>query len=151
MYNGKVLIGNWNEDRELEKVKIADYVKKRDNNELVIQKIRTLFHNMCREIDLYKTENYIEFGNRIQIYAPDVRNIGENNGETEKFGVIISVTIPRNAIGKIERFTDQMPIVCAAISEPCTRNTFTILASDWNKRDGEKLLFGQTFILKASE
>ncbi|XP_043480317.1 cilia- and flagella-associated protein 161-like [Leptopilina heterotoma] len=44
-----------------------------------------------------------------------------------------------------------MPIVCAAISEPFTRNTFTILASYSNKRDGEKLLFGQNFILKLTD
>lgn len=105
---------------------------------------------MCREIQLCRTGNYIEFGNRIQIFAPDVQSFQEN-GENKNFGIIVSVTIPRNAIGKIERFTDQMPIVCAAKTEPCTRNTFTIQSTNCNNKNGENLLFNQNFLLKASQ
>lgn len=104
---------------------------------------------MCRETQLCRTGDYVQFGNRIQLYAPDMQS-SRSNGQNKNFGVIVSVTILKSAIGKIERFTDQMPVVCAPKSGPCTRNTFTIKSVDCNTKDGENLLFGQKFVLQVN-
>ena len=114
-----------------------------------MQKIRELFHNITRETQLSRNDNYVTFGSKIQLLAPDMPS-SRSNGENGNYGVIISATIHQNAIGKISTFGDQTPVVCSPKSKPCTRNTFTIKSADCHNRDGNNLLFGQEFVLQAS-
>ena len=115
-----------------------------------MQKIRELFHNLCRETQLSRTEDYLKFGNIIQLIAPDMPS-SPPKIPNRNYGVTVSVDVPREFVGKITRFGDGAPIVCSPNLKPCTRNTFTIKSANCHNNDGNNLLFGQEFVLQASK
>jgi hypothetical protein len=67
-YNPQVRVGNWNEDVCLEEDLMKDFLERKDNGTLLIQKKAKLRESYLAEVELTESKDgYIHFGDKVMI------------------------------------------------------------------------------------
>lgn len=113
----------------------------------MVQHMRKLFSNVFREVQLARSDEFITFGNTVQLKAPDMPGFRPRSRE-KNYGVVLSGTMNERDVDKAHHFFDGCCLVCSPDLVPCVRNTFVIKSTDCNNRYGHNLKFGQEFFLQ---
>lgn len=66
-YNYNVLLGQWYERKVDEELKLAMYLKKKERGQLLLIKLRRLFSNMLKEVQLSLPTKGLTYGGIIQV------------------------------------------------------------------------------------
>lgn len=112
-FNATCLIGNWNEDRELQRTVLKDFLFKRETGSLKIDKFQARMSTALAEQELSKIRDdpYVHFGDVIQLVHVDT-------------GTVLSSDVEDKDLRPGE-------LSCAATAAPelrlpCARNTFLL-------------------------
>jgi len=131
-YNSQVRVGNWNEDICLEEDLLKDFLERKENGTLLIQKKAKLRELFLSEVELTESKDgYIHFGDKIMIM-----NQGPESGQER----VLAMYAEDKINGGLSA-SDNL--------NPCSRNTFTIRQVDPAVKDGEQLRYGQKFKLES--
>lgn len=112
-FNAVCLIGNWNEDRELQRTVLKDFLFKKDTGRLKIDMFQARMSTALSEVEMTKIRDdpYVHFGDVIQLVHVDT-------------GTVLACDVEDKDMRPGE-------LACAAtaapeIRAPCARNTFLI-------------------------
>lgn len=131
-YNPQVRVGNWNEDVCLEEDLMKDFLERKDNGTLLIQKKEKLRETYLSEVELTQSKDgYIHFGDIVMLM-----NQGPAAGQER----VLAIYAEDKINGGLSA-SDSLA--------PCSRNTFTIRPVDEGITDGENLKYGQKFKLES--
>uniref|UniRef100_A0A8D1RAT1 Cilia and flagella associated protein 161 n=1 Tax=Sus scrofa TaxID=9823 RepID=A0A8D1RAT1_PIG len=145
LYGPGVRMGNWNEDVYLEEERMRDFLAKRDEGQLLIQKNRRLKENLLRPMQLSVSEDgYIHYGDKVMLVNPDHPEV-----EADLFlGGDLSLCMTPDEIKAY--LSDELEVPCglsaAQTKIPVGRNTFTILCAA-GEVIGQVVRYGQNFRL----
>ena len=135
-YNPSVRVGNWNEDIWLEEDLLKDFVQKRENGELLIQKAPEYYSPLLRSVTLSHTsEGVVSFGDVISLHHPHLR---EN----------LTIYMTNNQLYDTVNKPKSTGVTTSKALNPRYRNTFTISCQPGSgAANGQPLLYGQKFFL----
>ncbi|XP_077425175.1 cilia- and flagella-associated protein 161 [Vanacampus margaritifer] len=141
-YRTSVKIGNWNEEQHLEEHVRNKYLDRRENGELIAQRVDLLKNNILNPVELSTTtDGALHFGDVVMLV-----NIGEQ-GQCLVLGV--------NAY--IDHMTKNAPpcirgpcgVSAGRTIQPCVRTAFVITSVDGTP-EGATLHYEQSFALKTT-
>uniref|UniRef100_A0A8C8YSB2 Cilia and flagella associated protein 161 n=1 Tax=Prolemur simus TaxID=1328070 RepID=A0A8C8YSB2_PROSS len=145
LYSPRVRMGNWNEDMYLEEERLKDFLKKRDEGELLIQRSRRLKKNLLRPMQLSVSEDgYVHFGDKVMLVNPDYP---ETEADVSLGGDLALSMTPDEIQAHLSEGLE-VPCGLSAVPTkiPVARNTFIILSADRDASD-QVLRYGQDFHL----
>ncbi|XP_068626473.1 uncharacterized protein, partial [Battus philenor] len=148
-FNNSVLIGNWNEERLKNEYEFKIFLRKRDRHELLLQRSRTLFSNLLKERPLAISGIHVLFGYNVQIVATDMEVKGLSKGGKPHYGLALSSLVRERQVDYTQNICDGCLMTLSPITTPCCRNTFVILSAKDHNLRGEKMNYGDEFLLKA--
>ncbi|XP_013365673.1 PREDICTED: uncharacterized protein C15orf26-like [Chinchilla lanigera] len=146
LYGPRVRMGNWNEDAYLEEERMKDFLEKREQGRLLIQRNRRLKTHLLRPMQLsVSKDGYIHYGDQVMLVNPD-------HPEREEAGVFLhgdlSLCMTPDEIQA--HLSDELELPCglsaAHTMVPVGRNTFVVL-SIGRDTTGQVLRYGQDFCL----
>ncbi|XP_012607737.2 cilia- and flagella-associated protein 161 [Microcebus murinus] len=145
LYSPRVRIGNWNEDIYLEEERLKDFIRKRDEGELLIQRSRRLKKTLLRPMQLSVSEDgYVHYSDKVMLVNPDYP---EKEADVFLAGDLALSMTPDEIHAHLR---DELQVPCglsaAQTRVPVSRNTFTILSMDGNNTR-RVLRYGQDFCL----
>ncbi|KAJ7384584.1 hypothetical protein OS493_021215 [Desmophyllum pertusum] len=131
-YNPSVLIGNWNEDICLDEDKLKDFLEKKENGQLLIQKASNLLQNILKPVNSSVShDGYLHFGDVLCIYNPSTETT-------------LSANMAESKMHDEKRLVGPCDVSASKMIDPCIRNAFVIRSST----NGEGVLrFDEPFTL----
>jgi len=134
-YTGKCRIGNWNEDTELEEVRLKDYIAKKEMGTLKMDKFQKRMNTALAKVALTKSaDENVKFGDVFQL---------NNLSSGSVLAVDVESKDPRAA-------ENACAVASSFITDPCARNTFMLVkytppptAILTNTYDDDVLHYGQ--------
>lgn len=119
-YTGKCRIGNWNEDTELEEVRLKDYIAKKEMGTLKMDKFETRMNTALAKVALTKsTDGNVHFGDVFQL---------QNMPSGTMLAVDVENKDPRAA-------ENSCAVASSFITDPCARNTFMLVKHTPGKKE----------------
>lgn len=151
-YNPSVRVGNWNEDIQLEEDTLKDFLERRANGKLLIQRSSGLVGKMATPFQLSTTsDGCIRFGDTVMVVNrgnPDrtVYSVGQYPRDDSALAMHMPDVDDSNpnAPGKVTVVTGTKKL------SPCFRTAFKIVPADDYGKCGEKLRYGQAFCLQTA-
>ncbi|XP_074090096.1 cilia- and flagella-associated protein 161 [Macrotis lagotis] len=142
-YRNYVRLGNWNEDIFLEEEMMKDFLEKRDQGQLLIQRNRRLITNLLKLTEISFTEDgFVHYGDKVLVLNPDWE---DPHGGQVVFGRLVLSVTPEEMKAHI---SNDIEVPCEVTAmhgvAPMGRNTFIILSLDGNAL-GESVRYGQNF------
>jgi len=135
-YNPSVRVGNWNEDIQLEEDTLKDFLERREQGQLLIQKSANLKNSILKSVELdISRDGKVHFGDKLMLVNP-----GARDGSRGAASLCLNVT-DGSSLGVAGSGTS---------SQPSARNTFIIKSLDGTP-EGECLKYGQAFYLCTAE
>ncbi|KAL0280955.1 UNVERIFIED_CONTAM: hypothetical protein PYX00_002096 [Menopon gallinae] len=148
-YSYDVLVGEWYERKVDEEQKLAMYLKKKERGQLLITRLRRLFANMLKEVQLSLPTKGLTYGGIIQVLAPDVISTPPTVTNSKKKGLVLAVTIQSTDIDTKQDFEDQFLLIGSPETRPCARNSFYIVPEDEQKVN-QPVCYGDVFYLRCA-
>ncbi|XP_036006041.1 cilia- and flagella-associated protein 161 [Fundulus heteroclitus] len=142
-YRLKVKIGNWNEDLVREEDAMKEYFEKKENGDLLIQKVDFLKQNILEQVNLsVSSDGRLHFGDVVMLV-----NLGGENQPRSA----VSINADVGSLTKTLSPGIQTPCgVCAGSGiQPCVRTAFIITSVDGSP-EGSSLHFDQCFALRTT-
>ncbi|XP_005093655.1 cilia- and flagella-associated protein 161 [Aplysia californica] len=145
-YNPSVRVGNWNEDIQLEEDTLKDFLERRANGQLLIQRSSGMMGKMSNPVQLStSSDGCVRFGDTIMV-------VNKGNPDRTVYGV---GQYPRDDSALAIHMPDGASIdgpvpLCVTGSKklaPCFRTAFKIMPADAYAKIGDKLRYGQPFSL----
>ncbi|XP_072943329.1 cilia- and flagella-associated protein 161-like [Epargyreus clarus] len=148
-YSNTVLVGNWSEERLKNEYDFKIFLRKRDRRELLLQRSRTLFSNLLKERPLAISGTFVLFGYNVQVVASDMPGKGKTADGKSKYGLALSSLVSERQVDFMQNISDGCLMTLSPITTPCCRNTFVILSAADESLNGEKMKYGDEFLLRA--
>ncbi|CAH0405367.1 unnamed protein product [Chilo suppressalis] len=147
-YNNSVLVGNWSEERLKNEYEFKIFLRKRERRELLLQRSRTLFSNLLKERPLAISGTFVLYGFNVQLVASDmpVKTIA---GNKTQYGLALSSLVTDRQVDYMQNINDGCLMTLSPITTPCCRNTFVIQSALDPSIRGQKINYGDEFLLKA--
>uniref|UniRef100_A0A4W3HBY5 Cilia and flagella associated protein 161 n=1 Tax=Callorhinchus milii TaxID=7868 RepID=A0A4W3HBY5_CALMI len=130
---------------------LKNFIKKKENGELLIQKTGFFKKNLLKKTDLANScDGTIHFGDMVMIVSPDnqVNRFGGTHPAHEALSLALNADESRFI--KDKRVIGPCAVSACSILYPCIRNTFIITSVD-ESTEGETLRYGQHFALRTTE
>ena len=96
-YSSSVLIGNWSEDQSLHQLKIAEFLARKANSQLLIQHVDTQQRDALQEVGLsFSPDGHVHFGDHVMLYSASTQGVlscdpsDRANGGERSFAVTTS-------------------------------------------------------------
>ncbi|RUS79568.1 hypothetical protein EGW08_012662 [Elysia chlorotica] len=152
-YNPSVRVGNWNEDIQLEEDTLKDFLERRANGKLLIQRSSGLVGKMTSPVQLSTcSDGCVRFGDTVMI-------VNRGNPDRTVYGI---GQYPRNDSALAMHMPDAeetdpnapaAPVLVTGTTKlsPCFRTAFKIVPADDYAKCGDKLRYGQAFCLQTAE
>nr|XP_003475513.1 cilia- and flagella-associated protein 161 isoform X2 [Cavia porcellus] len=146
LYSSGVRMGNWNEDAYLEEERMKDFLEKREQGKLLIQRNRRLKMHLLRPMQLSISEDgYIHYGDQVMLVNPDH---SEGEEASAFLGGDLNLCMTPDEIQAY--LSDKLELPCGLSAAhtlvPVGRNTFVVL-SIGGDATGQVLRYGQDFCL----
>eukprot|EP00933_Yihiella_yeosuensis_P051028 TRINITY_DN48859_c0_g1_i1.p1 TRINITY_DN48859_c0_g1~~TRINITY_DN48859_c0_g1_i1.p1 ORF type:complete len:299 (-),score=75.14 TRINITY_DN48859_c0_g1_i1:83-979(-) len=131
-YAHRTRIGNWNEDLELEEIKLKDYLKKKETGTLIVTaKQEQLASSLVPDQLSNSPDGLLHFGMKVMCVNHQSKGVLSAN--------------PFDAVAKA---TEAFMLTTAANASPCVRNVFELARVDENDGfEGDAIHYGQNFRL----
>lgn len=134
-YSHNVRIGNWNEDKELDELRMKEYLHRKANGDLLVHKIQAHLNQSLTEVGLtFSRDETLHFGDAIMLYSVQTEGV-------------LSVDMSANIGGYDTAYTVTSSTLTQA---PVARNVF-IVEGVGNVRPGDQVRLGQPFRLRAHD
>jgi hypothetical protein len=132
-YSCQVRIGNWSEDKELKELHTKEYLRKKENGELLVSKVRGLLNESLQEVPLsYSKDGYVHIGDHIMLYSVETQGV-------------VSVDLST----KIQSSDEGYAVTTSKLTKaPVARNVFVIEPYGPGQKEGDVLRLGQKFRLR---
>ncbi|KAL0851162.1 hypothetical protein ABMA28_007019 [Loxostege sticticalis] len=147
-YNNSVLVGNWSEERLKNEYEFKLFLRKRDRRELLLQRSRNLFSNLLKERPLAISGTFVLYGFNVQLVASDMP-VKTLAGGKPQYGLALSSLVTERQVDFMQNINDGCLMTLSPITTPCCRNTFVILSAKDVSLHGDKMNYGDEFILRA--
>ncbi|CAH2242183.1 jg22895 [Pararge aegeria aegeria] len=118
-YNNSVLVGNWSEER------------------------------LKNERPLAISGTYVLFGFNVQVVASDMPAKKSAAGDKPQYGLALSSLVSERQVDYMQNINDGCLMTLSPIVTPCCRNTFVILSTRDESIRGQKMNYGDEFLLRA--
>ncbi|XP_046399441.1 cilia- and flagella-associated protein 161-like isoform X2 [Ischnura elegans] len=145
-YDPRVLIGNWQEELLTMKERERLYELKKEKGELKAQKARRFFDYMSKEVAITLPDEYVRYGGVFQLLAPNVSNTP--GGEGKNCCLALSCVPTEEELESERYFVEGCSISASPHLEACPRNTFIICSTGDGEKDGQPVLYGESFHLR---
>uniref|UniRef100_A0A0B6Z911 Cilia- and flagella-associated protein 161 n=2 Tax=Arion vulgaris TaxID=1028688 RepID=A0A0B6Z911_9EUPU len=147
-YNPSVRVGNWNEDIQLEEDTLKDFLTRRANGQLLIQKSSGLISKMSNTAQLSTTsDGAVRFGDTVMVVNkgnPDrtVYCVGQYPRDDSALAIHVQDVSAADS-------NNPAPLAVSGTKQlsPSFRTAFKIMPGDEFAKIGDKLRFGQPFML----
>lgn len=149
-YSLPVRIGNWNNELFLreEHEKLLKY--KRDNCQLLTQKMRTIYRNLLKPLKPQRDLGQVNYGQLYHIEATEVADSLRPCPNKRTTGLYLSGLLNENDINHGEHFMHGCMITASPDKHDYVRNLFSFVSTDIN-RDGTSVNYGEDVCIKISE
>ncbi|XP_014662377.1 PREDICTED: uncharacterized protein C15orf26 homolog [Priapulus caudatus] len=138
-YKPSVRVGNWNEELCLEEDKLKDFLLKKENGELLIQKIHSLKSNILSKVNLSVcTDGLVHYGDTVVLV--------NNPTNRECKPVCLAANIDESSASN-NSVRSPCRVSGAVFKESCARNALTVAAVGGKSNVGEPLRYGEHFML----
>lgn len=128
-------VGNWIEDLCLEEDLLKDFLAKKDNGELMIQKTHNFLNTVLNKVDLTKPEDgFLHYGDKVCLFHVPTRTV-------------VSAYMSAAQAFEAKEIEPNSQLASSKRLEPCARNVFIIGSCDGGGRDGEVVRYSQPFTL----
>jgi hypothetical protein len=135
-YNHNVRIGNWNEDKELEQLKMKEYQYRKSTGQLLVHQVQSHLNQSLTEVPLtHSKDGNIHIGDSVMLYSVMTEGV-------------LSVDTSTKIVAADEGYAVTSSTLTQA---PVARNVFKILPYGENVKDGDVLKLGQPFRLETNE
>ncbi|KAM4826071.1 cilia- and flagella-associated protein 161 [Thomomys bottae] len=146
LYGPRVLMGNWNEDVSLREEIMKDFLEKRDQGKLLIQRNSRLKMNLLRPVQLSISEDgYIHYGDKVMLVNPD-HPPQEEAGLFQRGDLSLCMTPDEIKVQLGEVFQVPCGLTAVETKLPVSRNTFVVLSTG-KDATGQVVRYGQDFCL----
>ncbi|XP_069480266.1 cilia- and flagella-associated protein 161 [Ambystoma mexicanum] len=150
-YQATVRVGNWNEDIALEEERLKDFLEKREQGKLLIQKSSDLKSNVLKKSHLSApTDGFLHFGDAVMLVNPDVQEVSLDNPSPVCDSVSLALTPDDSTAYTSHCLGSHCGMSANRNLNPCARNTFVITSVDGSPQ-GDILRYGQNFALRTKE
>lgn len=128
-YTSSVRVGNWCEDLVLEEDLVKDFLDKKENNQLLIQKSTDLLHKLLEPVELSKSsDGYIRIGDAVCLLHAPTRSVISGHMSAYRSQEATQLVSPCK-VNSSERL------------QPCQRNIFVIGSYDSSAKVGDPVHF----------
>lgn len=150
-YNSSVRVGNWLQDLDLEESYLREFIAKKENGQLLIQRIQNILDTFLKKTELTVTKDgFIHFGDKIMIVNPgqEVIDTPLTQIAPSRPPHTLSINAEESMLYNLPTIKPPCELSASRILNPCKRNTFVVTSVDGTP-DGETLCFGQPFTLSS--
>ncbi|KAK9394031.1 putative protein C15orf26 like [Crotalus adamanteus] len=145
VYSPGVLLGNWFEDVCLEEESLKDFLYKRENGELIIQKSRRLKDALYKKEQLsISKDGFIHFGDTVLFMNLDVTRLLEEKAFIMGGNLSLAVNPDISTLYTGDNLSAPCDLSAISHVNPVGRNAFRILSLE-GEAMGEPVRFGQNF------
>jgi len=132
-FQHRTRIGNWNEDLELEEIKMKDFLKKKEMGSLLVNTKQQMLEECLQRVDLDTSDDgALHFGQRIMLV----------NHQSESW-------LCANPHDKVPKEFDACVLTTGPNNTSCVRNVFVLeRADDDDGFPGDMVHYGQDFRLR---
>jgi len=150
-YSSSVRNGNWNEDLYLEEATLKDFLHKKENGTLLIQRIQNILDTFLKKTELtVSKDGFVHFGDKIMVVNPgqEILEVPLTQIKPARLPMSLSINAEESMLYYEETIKPPVDLSASRVLNPCKRNTFIITSVDGTP-DGEKLCFNQPFTLSS--
>ncbi|NXC09037.1 CF161 protein, partial [Orthonyx spaldingii] len=150
-YSLGVRIGNWLEDEYAQQDLLRDFIRKREQGQLLMQRLARLQENVFKKVELsVSADGFVHFGDTVLVKNPDNKSLEETDPEQWDPEIRGDVTLAVD-MEEVSLYSDEPLQISRGLSavksvNPVGRNAFHIVSVD-GSAVGEPLRYGQNFLL----
>lgn len=132
-YSYNVKIGNWNEEKELQELRMKEYLHRKEKGQLLVHTVQQHLNRSLQEVGLtYSKDGYIHVGDHIMLYSVQTEGV-------------LSV----DCSDKLSSSDEGYACTTSTLTQAhVARNVFVIEGYGNNIRHGDVLKLGQPFRLR---
>ncbi|XP_005051922.1 PREDICTED: cilia- and flagella-associated protein 161 [Ficedula albicollis] len=147
-----VRIGNWLEDEYAHQDLLRDFIRKREQGQLLVQRLARLQENIFKRVELsVSSDGFVHFGDTVLLKNPDNKSLDLEGTSEEKDPEMCGDVTLAVDMEEVSLYSDEPLQISRGLSavkrvDPIGRNTFCIVSAD-GSAVGEPLRYGQNFLL----
>lgn len=145
-----VRIGNWNNDLYVREEEEKLMKRKKDNCQLLIQKMGTIYTNLLKPLKPQREIEYVNYGELYHIKATDVPDRMKPCPNKRSSGLYLCGLMNENDITYGDHFMHGCAITASPDKQDYVRNLFVFVSTDIN-RDGTSVNYGEDVYIRISE
>lgn len=148
-YSSSVRVGKWNEELYLEEALLKDFIAKKENGQLLIQRIQNILDTFLKKTELSVTDDgFVHFGDKVMVVNPgqEILEVPLTQIKPARLPHSLSLNADESMLYYDETIKPPIDLSASRLLNPCKRNTWVITSVDGTP-NGEKLCFGQPFTL----
>jgi len=148
-YGSRTKVGNWNEAIVMEDAVLRDFIAKKENGQLLIQRIQNILDTFLKKTELSVTKDgFVHFGDKVMLVNPgqEVIDVPLTQLSPARLPHALSINADESMLYFDPSIKPPVDLSASRLLNPCKRNTFTITSIDGTPV-GETLCFGQPFTI----
>lgn len=132
-YNHGVRIANWDEDKQLSELKLAEFLKRKQNGELLVSQVQAHLNASLAEVPLTESKDgYLHYGDSIMLYSVGTEGV-------------LSV----DTSNQMDAYEDKKTITTSTLTQAhVARNTFIIEPASDKCKAGDVITLGSPIRLR---
>jgi len=132
-YSYNVRIGNWNEEKEMQELRMKEYLHRKEKGQLLVHTVQQHLNASLQEVPLsYSNDGFIHIGDQIMLYSVQTEGV-------------LSVDCSDKLISSDEGFA----VTSSTLTQAhVARNVFVIEGYGSNVNNGDVLKLGQPFRIR---
>ena len=140
-YSSSVLIGNWSEDQSLHRLKIAEFLHRKANQQLLIQHVDTQQKDALQEVGLsFSPDGHLHYGDHLMLYSSSTQGVLSCDPSDRANGGERSFAVTSSTLTKAHVARNTFVV------EPYTQRELGVKGI----RMGDPLLYGDLFRLRVN-
>ncbi|XP_031979179.1 cilia- and flagella-associated protein 161 isoform X3 [Corvus moneduloides] len=145
-YRLGVRVGNWLEEELAEEERLRDFIRKREQGQLLGQRLARLQESVFKKVELsVSSDGFVHFGDTVLLMNPDNKSSKEREPEISG-DVTLAVDMEEVSLYSDEPLQISRGLSAVKSVDPMGRNAFCIVSVD-GSAVGEPLRYGQNFLI----
>ncbi|XP_048174181.1 cilia- and flagella-associated protein 161 isoform X2 [Corvus hawaiiensis] len=145
-YRLGVRVGNWLEEELAEEERLRDFIRKREQGQLLGQRLARLQESVFKKVELsLSSDGFVHFGDTVLLMNPDNKSSKEREPEISG-DVTLAVDMEEVSLYSDEPLQISRGLSAVKSVDPMGRNAFCIVSVD-GSAVGEPLRYGQNFLI----
>jgi len=148
-YSMPTLVGLWEQNVAKEEAVLRDFIAKKENGQLLIQRIQNILDTFLKKTELSVTKDgFVHFGDKVMLVNPgqEVVDVPLTQLSPARLPYALSINAEESMLYFDPNIKPPVDLSASRLLNPCKRNTFTITSIDGTPV-GETLCFGQPFTI----